>query len=402
VTGAALELLALVVAFALAGLAGLLALAEEAPAVARTMGEEAERAPGELPLGRAFHVVRLALLFVAGVAAAEAIGWWARAPLGAWSAALIAAAFLFVLADALPRVVAALAPELATALAGTARRGLGAAAPLLGLVRLVEHGVRRLLPAPHRPREVLGRAQRDILLGVFSLGDSTVADIMTPRLDIVAVDVDTEWSEAVEVVRRGEHGRLPGYAGTLDNVIGVLRAKDLVPAIGGVTLPPAHWQDLIRPVQFVPESKTLAAQLRDFRRGPGELAIVVDEFGGTSGLVTLEDVLEEVIGEIHDEFDVDEPAAVEREGEDRFWVDGRVTLDELSQLLGAPLEREDVSTVGGLIYSELGRVPRPGEALVVPGFRVVVEQVQRRRVQRVYFERLPSRQPVEAAPEADT
>jgi putative hemolysin len=396
-----LHLLALVAAFGLAGLAGLLALAEEAPTVARRVGDEAESPPGELPLRRAFHVVRLALLFVAGVAAAEAIGGWARAPLSAWSAALIAAAFLFVLADALPRVVAALAPELATALADAARRSLGGAAPLLGLVRAVERGVRRLLRPTQRSRELLGRAQRDILLGVFSLGDATVAEIMTPRLDIVAIDVETEWAEAVDVVRRGEHARLPAYAGTLDNVVGILRAKDLVAPIGGVMPRPAHWQDLIRPVQFVPESKTLAAQLRDFRRGPGELAIVVDEFGGTSGLVTLEDVLEEVVGEIHDEYDVDEEPAIQREGDDHFWVDGRVTLDELSRLLGTSLEREDVSTVGGLVYSELGRVPRPGEELSVAGFRVVVEQVERRRVQRVYFERLPSRQPVEATPEGD-
>jgi magnesium and cobalt exporter, CNNM family len=400
-TGGALQLLALIAAFGLAGLAGLLALAEEAPMVARTVGDEAESAPGELPLRRAFHVVRLALLFVAGVAAAQAIGWWARAPLGAWGAALIAAAFLFVLADALPRVVAALAPELATALADAARRSLGVAAPLLGLVRVVERVVRRVLPAAQRTSERLGRAQRDILLGVFSLGDATVAEIMTPRLDLVALDAETEWPEAVEVVRRGEHARLPGYAGTLDNVIGVLRAKDLVAAIGGVTPPPAHWQDLIRPVQFVPESKSLAAQLRDFRRGPGELAIVVDEFGGTSGLVTLEDVLEEVVGEIHDEYDADEEPAIRREGDDHFWVDGRVTLDDLSQLLGTSLERDEVSTVGGLIYSELGRVPRPGEELAIAGFRVVVEQVQQRRVQRVYFERLPSGQAIEATPERD-
>jgi putative hemolysin len=400
-SGGVLELLALVAAFGLAGLAGLLALAEEAPMVARRVADEAESLPGELPLRRAFHVVRLALLFVAGVAAAEAIGWWARAPLSAWSAALIAAAFLFVLADALPRVVAALAPELATALADAARRSLGAAAPLRGLVRAVERVVRRLLRPTQRSREVLGQAQRDILLGVFSLGDATVAEIMTPRLDIVAVDLETEWGEAVEVVRRGEHARLPAYTGTLDNVVGILRAKDLVATIGGVMPRPAHWQDLIRPVQFVPESKTLAAQLRDFRRGPGELAIVVDEFGGTSGLVTLEDVLEEVVGEIHDEYDVDEEPAIQREGDDHFWVDGRVTLDELSRLLGTSLEREDVSTVGGLVYSELGRVPRPGEELTVAGFRVVVEQVERRRVQRVYFERLPIRQPVEATPEGD-
>ncbi len=393
-TETALTVLALGVAFASAGLAGLLALAEEAPVMAQAEA-------GDLPLQRAFHVARLALLILAGVAAAQAIGWWARAPLTAAWTAVTGAAFLFVLADALPRMVASLAPELATAVAGVAQWGLSGMTPLFNLVAGVERAAYRVLPQPKPSGEILGAAQRDILLGVFSLGDATVADIMTPRLDIVALEMESDWPEVVDLLRQGQHARIPVYSGTLDDIAGVLRAKDLAAAIAGVTPAPARWQDLIRPAQFVPESKTLDAQLRDFQRGPGEMAIVVDEFGGTSGLVTLEDVLEEVVGEIHDEYDVDQAPAVEREGVDRFWVDGRLSLDELSTLLGASLEREDVSTVGGLIYSELGRVPRPGEELAIAGFRVVVEQVERRSVRRVFFERLPAPSPVEASRERD-
>jgi magnesium and cobalt transporter len=136
----------------------------------------------------------------------------------------------------------------------------------------------------------------------------------------------------------------------------------------------------------VPENKTLDRQLHDFQRGPAHLAIVVDEFGGTSGLITLEDVLEEIVGEIQDEHDVGAPPAIEREG-NRFWVDGRVSLDDLSEALGSAFTHPEVSTVGGLIYSALGRVPRPGEELTFDGFRVVVERVERRRVTRVYFEK---------------
>jgi CBS domain containing-hemolysin-like protein len=180
------------------------------------------------------------------------------------------------------------------------------------------------------------------------------------------------------------------YHETLDNIVGVLHAKDLVPSVGGLKPESEQWQDLVRPADFVPESKTLAAQLRDFQRGPSHLAIVVDEFGGTSGLMTLEDILEEIVGEIRDERDVDEKPAIERDGDQRFWVDGNVSLDELSGLLGMVFDREDVSTVGGLIYSELGRVPAAGEQMVIGDYRVVVEQVQRRRVRRVYFERLES------------
>lgn len=389
-TETALTVLALAVAFGSAALAGLLALAEEAPV-------GLEPAAGDLPMRRAFHVARLALLILAGVSGSQAIGWWIREPLTAVWTSITAAAFLFVLADALPRMVAALAPELAAAVAAAAQMGLRGVAPLLNLVASVERTVYRALPQPRRAGEILGPAQRDILLGVFSLGDATVADIMTPRLDIVALEMETEWPDVVELLRRSQHARIPVYTGTLDNIAGVVRAKDLAAAIAGVSPSPDRWQDLIRFAQFVPESKTLDAQLRDFQRGPGEMAIVVDEFGGTSGLVTLEDVLEEIVGEIHHERDVGKAPAVEREGDDRFWVDGRMSLDDLSTVLRVSLEREDVSTVGGLIYSELGRVPHPGEELTVAGFRVVVEQVVRRAVRRVFFERLPTVSPVEPA-----
>jgi CBS domain containing-hemolysin-like protein len=138
----------------------------------------------------------------------------------------------------------------------------------------------------------------------------------------------------------------------------------------------------------VPESKPLTVQLRDFQRGPAQIAVVVDEFGGTAGLITLEDILEEVVGEIHGEYDGDEKPPIEREGADKFWVDGGVTLDELSALLETDLEQDDVSTVGGLVYAKLGRVPNPGDEFRLGDFRVVVERVIRHRIRRVYFERL--------------
>lgn len=400
-SAAALTLLALVVALVASLWAGLLALAEEAQSVARTLGEEATRRPGRLPAYRAFHASRLALLIIAGIAAAQAVGWWYRPPVTAWSTALLSAGFLYLLADALPRMLGVLAPDLAAWAAQRARSTLWPLRPLLSALSVVERAVNALLPSPKRSPEILGPTQRDILLGVFSLADTTVADIMTPRLDLHAVELQTEWPELIESLRRAEHARLPVYNGTPDDIVGVLRAKDVVPAVAGVTEVP-QWPDLVRPVQFVPESKTLDRQLHDFQRSGANLAIVVDEFGGTSGLVTLEDILEEVVGEIHDEYDVDEEPAVSQEGPDRFWVEARTTLDELSAALGTTIERDDVNTVGGLIYSELGRVPDPGEELTVAGFRVVVERVVGRRIRRVYFERLPSRPPVQAVEEAES
>jgi CBS domain containing-hemolysin-like protein len=227
-----------------------------------------------------------------------------------------------------------------------------------------------------------------MLLGVFTLADTQVDEVMTPRLDMAAVDLAAATEEVVDAFRQSEHSRLPVYDGTADNLVGVLFAKDLVPVAMGVgdREANARWHDLVRPAAFVPETKTLDSQLRDFQRGPGHLAIVVDEFGGTSGLITLEDILEEIVGEIHDEHDVGEPPAIHRDG-DRYWVDGRVTLDDLSEALGRSFEHAEVSTVGGLVYSVLGRVPRAGDELTLDGYQVVVERVDRRRVTRVLFQR---------------
>jgi CBS domain containing-hemolysin-like protein len=393
---AGLPVLAALGAVAAALVAGLFVLAEEAP---RPAGEAPERC-GTAALLRGLQAARLALLIAAGVCASAAVAWWTRSPLEAASAVLLAGAFLYLAGEGVPRALAGLAPRLAARAAPLGRRALAPFAPLVALVAAVERWVTALLPAVRgRAAAVFGPGQRDMLLGLLSLRETTVAEVMTPRLDIVALEAGAGARDVVEVLRRSEHARIPVYRDDLDNILGVLYAKDLTPAAAGLAEPPASWHDLVRPAQFVPESKSLAAQLRDFQRGPAHLAIVVDEFGGTSGLVTLEDILEEVVGEIYDEYDVGAEPEIQQEGTDRFWVDGRISLDDLSELLGAEFASEEVATVGGLIYAELGRVPRPGEELRIGGFRVVVEQVVRRRVRRVFFERLAGTPAVEAGKE---
>ena len=391
--GTALALASVLTSLTAALWAGLLALGEEAAVgeALHTLGDAPPVAGGaRVPLHRALHVGRLALLVVAAAAAGQALGWWTRP----WAAALstwgVAIGFLFVVGDALPRSLAQVAPELAATALPLARRSLAPFRPLLWLLGWVDQGLHTLVASRPPLAPELGAAQRDMLLGVFTLADTTADEVMTPRLDMVAVDVASSLEEVVETFRRSEHSRLPVYDGTLDNVIGVVFAKDLVPlALGvGEAGPNARWQDLVRPAAYVPETKTLDSQLRDFQRGPAHLAIVVDEFGGTSGLITLEDILEEIVGEIRDEHDVGEPPSIRREG-DRYLVDGRVTLDDLSDALGRSFEHPDVSTVGGLIYSVLGRVPRPGDELTFDGYHVVVERVERRRVMRVLFEKRP-------------
>jgi CBS domain containing-hemolysin-like protein len=233
----------------------------------------------------------------------------------------------------------------------------------------------------------LPRDEPGILRGVFSLGETEVQEVMVPRVDIMAVERGAPWSEVMDRVLSSEHARLPVYDDTIDHIVGILYAKDLLPIVLTRRAPDDGWPALIRPATFVPASKIIEQQLRDFRATGTHIAIVVDEYGGTAGLVTIEDILEEIVGDIRDEYDVEEAPIEEQEGR-RFWVSGRVSLDDLSAALGHRFEREDVATVGGLIFQALGRVPRAGEELTLDGFRIVVERVTRRRIERVYFERL--------------
>ena len=368
--------------------AGIFAFAEEAAVdeALHTLGD-APPATGRrrVPLHRALHVSRLALLVLAAAAAGFALAWWRRPWFEAALAVGAAVLFLFIVGDALPRSWARVAPDVADATLPLARRLLAPFMPLLALLTWVDRQLHRMVATPPPLRPDLGAAQRDMLLGVFTLADATVDEVMTPRLDMVAVDLTAPLEQVLATFRRSEHTRLAVYDGTPDNITGIVFAKDLVPLALGLASGGA-WQDQVRPAAFVPENKTLDSQLKDFQRGPAHLAIVVDEFGGTSGLITLEDVLEEIVGEIRDEHDAEGAPEILRDG-DRFWVDGRVSLDHLSEALGTSFTHPEVSTVGGLIYSVLGRVPRPGDELVLDGFRVVVERVERRRVARVYFEK---------------
>ena len=389
-TAAALTLGAALVAGVAALWAGLLALGEEAAVgeALHTLGDAPTTGGGRVHRG--LYVARLALLVLGAVAAAEALDWWRRPwgeALGTWA---VAVGFLFVVGDALPRSLARVAPEVAALALPLARRTLAPFGPLLWLLSWVDRGLHGLV-ATRRPLEPdLGVAQRDMLLGVFTLADTRTDEVMTPRLDMTAVDVAAPLDDVLEAFHQSEHTRLPVYDGTPDNIVGIVFAKDLVPLAMGLTDASAtggpRWQAVVRPASYVPEGKTLDSQLRDFQRGPAHLAIVVDEFGGTAGLLTLEDILEEIVGEIRDEHDVGEAPSIRQDG-DQYWVDGRVTLDDLSHALGRSFEHPEVSTVGGLVYSVLGRVPRAGDELTLDGYRVVVERVDRRRVMRVLVQR---------------
>jgi CBS domain containing-hemolysin-like protein len=369
-----------------------LALAAESDAdLPRALGGELSAEMGAGTLSRNLHVAHLALLVVAGAAAGAAVAWWAWEPISALGRLLLAVALVWVLGDLLPRLLAVVAPELT----GPARRAAAATLtpfrPLLRLAAWADARSRARLPADHGRHT--GPAERDMLLGVFSLADTTVAEVMTPRIDIVAVDAAAERGEVITTLRSSEHARVLVYEGHPDAVSGVIYAKDILANPDDST----PWHALVRPAAFVPEGKTLDRQLRDFQRGPSHLAVVVDEFGGTAGIVTLEDILEQIVGEIQDEYDTDEVAPIQTVGQDHLRVEGGVALSELEAVLGHAFERQDVSTVGGLVLAEFGRVPRAGETIDVQGYRLTVEQVVRRRVKRVSVYRIPEAASVGAA-----
>jgi CBS domain containing-hemolysin-like protein len=372
------------VAAALTLWAAWLALAAESDAdLPRALGGEFSNEVGAGTLSRNLHIAHLALLVLAGAAAGGAVAWWARPPAAGLLRLGLAVALVWVLGDLLPRLLAVVAPELTA----PARRGAAATlAPFRHLLRLAAWADTRARTTPAEPARHAGAVERDMLLGVFSLADTTVAEVMTPRIDIIAVDSSNDREEVTETLRSSEHARLLVFDGHPDAVAGVIYAKDILAASAEDE---TRWQTLIRPAAFVPEGKTLDRQLRDFQRGPSHLAVVVDEFGGTAGLVTLEDILEQIVGEIQDERDIDEVAPIQLVAEDQLRVEGGVALAELEAALGHSFDRKDVSTVGGLVLAEFGRVPRAGEIIDLDGYRLVVEQVIRRRVRRVAVFRPP-------------
>jgi putative hemolysin len=356
-----------------------LALAAEADAdLPRALGAQLGSSGATGTLSRDLHVAHLALLVLAGAAAGFAVAWWAWSPAAGLARLFLAVLLVWVLGDLLPRLLAAVAPEIT---APVRRAAVATLVPFRPLLRLVGRAdARARARAPTQATSRADAAQRDMLLGVFSLADTTVAEVMTPRIDIVAVDTAADREEVVKTLRSSEHARLLVYDGHPDAVVGVVYAKDILALDADDS---RSWRALIRPAAFVPEWKTLDRQVRDFQRGPSHLAVVVDEFGGTAGIVTLEDILEEIVGEIQDEYDTDEVAPIQSVTEDHWRVEGGVALSELEAALGHGFDRDDVSTVGGLVLAEFGRVPRAGESLDLEGYRLVVEQVVRRRVRRV-------------------
>jgi putative hemolysin len=235
---------------------------------------------------------------------------------------------------------------------------------------------------------VIEPEEREMIDNVLQLEETTARDIMVPRVDIIAVDEESAPSEIVERITAHGHSRLPVYRETIDDVVGILYAKDLLPFVIGTTrtLP---LKKLVRPAYVVPESKRIDELLTELRRNRVHIAIVADEYGGTAGLVTIEDILEEIVGEIHDEYD-EAPILLERVNDREIIADGRLPIEDVEQALGLDLTGDDdpYGTAAGFVHWHLDRLPRPGDQVGAQGLRAEVLEMDGNRLRRLRLTRI--------------
>jgi putative hemolysin len=369
--------------------------------------------------GRMLATIQLGITFIgflaaafAGASVAGQLSDWLRdvgletlaEPIALLVITLLVSLFTIVFGELVPKTLAlAHAERYALTLArpmDVLGRVLG---PVVWFLEAITHGVTRLLGVRDVPDEAITSEELRILIergqeqgtieaeeeqmigGVLELGEQRAHEVMVARVDMVTLPVDASLSDIVEKIVSEGHSRIPVYEDTIDNIVGMLYAKDLLPYLVGEDRPPSI-RRLLRTPLFVPESMLVDDLLRSLQRRRVHIAIVLDEHGGTAGLVTIEDLLEEIVGEIQDEYDEEEPLIVPL-GDLDARVDGRTDVDDLLEHFGTKLEGEDqgeFDTVGGLIYHHIGGVPKVGDVVETDGLSLTVEATDGRRVRTVH------------------
>jgi putative hemolysin len=382
-------------------------LAEQDERAARHIVDFAERPSKYLATAA---VAKLAALIAAVIASLQLLAGVSlrSSSLVAWVAGLVIA---LILGWVIPHATATDRPEnVAVALAVPFRTLAFLFAPLTQIVSWVTDGLSRLLgagPVPEGPlvtpaelkvmvaaseeEGLIETEERTMIDNVLELEEKTVREVMVPRPDIVALPAATTVRGAVDTFVKEGYSRLPVYQGTIDDIVGILYGKDLLPLSVSGRLDD-QIGDFVRPAYFVPESKRADDLLRELQQKRVHIAIVVDEYGGTAGMVTIEDLLEEIVGEIQDEFDVEEQKIV-KVSEGEALVDGGVSIDDANQELDLDLAGEEVDTVGGLVHEKLGRIPVVGDKVQLDHALLTVVSARGRRVTRVRIKRLEDESP---------
>lgn len=245
---------------------------------------------------------------------------------------------------------------------------------------MTEDELRTIVEVGHE-KGVIETGEKEIINNVFDLGDSVAKDIMVPRIDMTFISIDADYNELMEVFRQERYTRLPVYEENTDNVVGIVNIKDLL-----LSDESEHFsiRDHLRQPLYTFEAKKLSELMVDMRKTSNNIVIVLDEYGATAGLITLEDILEEIVGDIRDEYDEDEEDELTELGAGQYLVEGSMKLDDLNDRLGLSLTSEDYDSVGGLVIGHLDYLPSEGEEVNLSGVRLVVEKVERNRIDKVH------------------
>ena len=255
-----------------------------------------------------------------------------------------------------------------------------------GLPFIIEEEIKTLVDAGEEGG-FIEEEEKEMIYSIFEFGDTLAREVMIPRIEMVAVEVNTGIMDALDVAIQAGHSRIPVYEETIDNIVGILYAKDLLQYWRDDTSS-LKLRDILRNVYYIPESKKVDELLQELQQRKVHIAIVVDEYGGTAGLVTIEDILEEIVGEIQDEYDSEE-AFMEVLSEDEIIFNGRMDLDDVNHIMGLELPTDRTDTLGGLVYSNLGRVPVVGDRIRIQHVEITVLSVVRRQIKKVKVVRLP-------------
>ena len=256
---------------------------------------------------------------------------------------------------------------------------------------ITEDELRTIVEVSHE-EGVIESEEKKIINNVFDFGDSVAKDIMVPRIDMAMVEVDATYDELIDIFREEKYTRMPVYEETTDNVIGIINMKDVLLIDRNEEF---HIRDLLREPLYTYEYKNTAELMVEMRQTSNNMIIVLDEYGATAGMITLEDLLEEIVGEIRDEYDEDEEQELVEVGPGEYVVEGSMKLDDLNDQLDLELESEDYDSIGGLIIGQLDRLPEEGESVVCDGIRLVVDRLDKNRIDRVHMY-LPKEQNVDA------
>ncbi len=233
-------------------------------------------------------------------------------------------------------------------------------------------------------RGLISEDEGEMIQGIFSFRDTIAREIMVPRTDTVYAEAETKLPEIIQIIIDSGHSRIPIYQDNIDNIIGTLHAKDLLPSWGAGDM---AIRDIMRPPYFIPETKKISEVLKDLRDNKSHMAIVIDEYGGTAGILTLEDIIEEIIGEIMDEYDAEQKLIVEHE-DGSISVNARLDVEKLEDFLQVDLPEGDFESVGGFIISLIGKVPEVNEKVIYDSLEIVIEAGSTRKIDRVRIRKL--------------